>query len=125
MAHGTVSFLLDEQLRGQLWDACRKHNLQSDLRLDVIRVGDVDDLPLGTLDPDVLAWAERNARILVSRDKATMPDHFGEHLATGRSSPGVLILRPRCTLATAVEFVACVAHACDPGEYRDRLEYIA
>lgn len=87
-------------------------------------VGDAADLPPGTLDPEVLVWAERNNRVLLSLDKSTMPDHFCEHIAAGRSSPGVLIRRVRCTLAAAVEYMLCIAHACGPDECRDRMEYI-
>ena len=50
----SLAFLLDEHLRGPLWTAIQRHNLSSELRLDVVRVGDAADLGLGTLDGDLL-----------------------------------------------------------------------
>ena len=49
-----IRFLLDEQLRGQLWHALTRHNLRGSYPVDVVRVGDPTDLPQGTADPDVL-----------------------------------------------------------------------
>ena len=49
-----LGFLLDEHLRGPLWTMIQRHNLSSDLQLDIVRVGDVADLPLGTLDGELL-----------------------------------------------------------------------
>jgi hypothetical protein len=61
-----LAFVLDEHLRGSLWRALQRWNLLGVDVLDVVRVGDPPDLPLGTSDPDLLAWAEREGRILVS-----------------------------------------------------------
>ncbi len=79
-----ISFLVDEQLRGQLWQAISSHNQHGAYPLDVVRVGDPADLPQGTPDSDVLVWAEREGRILVSGDRRTLLRHFAKHLSTGR-----------------------------------------
>ena len=55
-----LTFLLDEHLRGPLWQAILQHNLRSDNLLDVMRIGDEATVPLGTDDPGVLLWAERD-----------------------------------------------------------------
>ncbi len=44
----------------------------------------------GVPDPEVLALAAAQDRILVSHDFQTMPRHFGDFLRAGNSSPGVL-----------------------------------
>ncbi len=90
-----VRFLLDEHLRGQLWQALRWHNQRGAYPLDVVRVGDPADLPHGTPDPEILAWAEREGRILVSADRGTLPGHLADHLSAGRHVPGLFLLRPR------------------------------
>jgi hypothetical protein len=87
-----LSFLLDEHLRGRLWHAVGRHNAAGGLRLDVVRVGDMPDLPLGSPDPAVLAWAETQNRILISSDRRTMPICFRAHLVAGHHSPGVILL---------------------------------
>jgi len=40
-----IRFLIDEHLRGQLWQALLWHNQQGVCSLDVVRVGDPPDLP--------------------------------------------------------------------------------
>src|ERR1700737_1682002 len=53
----------------------------------------------GIADPDVLAIAAEQGRILVTQDFRTMPRHFGEFLEAGRSSPGVLDSRNTSSLS--------------------------
>ncbi|HMF13355.1 MAG TPA: hypothetical protein VKE94_13650 [Gemmataceae bacterium] len=52
-----LRFALDENQRGLLWRAVVRHNLAGVYPLDVVRVGDPPDLPLGSADPDVLQGA--------------------------------------------------------------------
>ena len=60
-----LAYLLDEHLRApSLWRALQGHNAQSLHPLDVVRVGDLPDLPLGSVDPAILLWAERAGRVL-------------------------------------------------------------
>ena len=63
-----LPFLLDENLRGWLWQAIKRYATHSALPIDVVRIGDAPDLPLGTSDPDVLLWCEGQGRILVTAD---------------------------------------------------------
>jgi hypothetical protein len=55
-----LGYLLDENLRGILWRAVQRHNALGIFPLDVKRVGDSPDLPLGSLDAELLRWAEAN-----------------------------------------------------------------
>jgi hypothetical protein len=68
-----------------------------------VRVGDAAELPLGAEDRDVLLWAEREGRILVTEDRHTMAGHLHRHLARGDHSPGILITRSGQRLRTLVE----------------------
>ncbi|HEV3143702.1 MAG TPA: DUF5615 family PIN-like protein [Gemmataceae bacterium] len=88
-----LNFLLDENQRGLFWRAVQRHNRSGSDLLDVARVGDLDDLPLGASDAEILLWAEREGRILVTFDKATMATHLANHLQAGRHSPGIFMLR--------------------------------
>src|SRR5262249_33503352 len=53
-----LRYVLDEDLRGVLWRAIQRHNRTDPKPIDAVRVGDLPDLPLGTPDPDILAWAD-------------------------------------------------------------------
>jgi hypothetical protein len=117
-----IRFLVDEHLRGQLWQALCSHNQHGVHPLDVVRVGDPPDLPLGSTDSDV--WAEREGRIFVSGDRKTLLGHFTDHLSAGRHSPGLFLLRPLSPLSQIVAFLVAVAYASEASEWADVWRYI-
>jgi hypothetical protein len=119
-----LRYLLDEHLRGPLWRAILWHNNSGVYPLDVVRVGDPPDLPLGSDDPTLLMWAEREHRILVTHDPDTMPRHLADHLAAGRHSPGVFMLRPHSTLPQILSFLVDAAYASEPEEWQDGIHFI-
>lgn len=86
-----IRFVLDEHLRGPLWRAVQRHNARAEDPIDVVRVGDPPDLPLGSDDAAVLAWAERERRILVTCDKNTIP----RRRSSRRRHLGLKVLRSR------------------------------
>lgn len=119
------AFPLDENLRGdRFWQAILSHNHSGRYPVDAVRVGDPPDLPLGTPDPDLLLWAERNGRIVLTLDVNTMPGHFHAHLAAGRHSPGVMLIRPSTTLAEVIDYLALVSEAATAAEYEDTIRFI-
>jgi hypothetical protein len=117
-------YLLDEHLRGLLWHAVQQHNARGVDPIDVLRVGDPPDLPLGSIDPDILVWAEREGRVVLTFDRRTMPVHLTNHLKAGRHSPGVFVIRPLFPLPQVVDELALHAHAGDPLAYQDRVTFI-
>ena len=118
----TVRYVLDENLRGILW-----RTLQRDAGpavpwpIDVTCVGERPDLPLGTIDPDLLEWAYRNDRVLVTRDQRSMPVHFADRLAMGKHSAGVFVIRKKAGLVEVMDFLMAAAHASEAEEWRDRI----
>jgi hypothetical protein len=121
----SLRFVLDEHLRGGgLWQAIQQHNASGGYPLDVVRVGDPPDLPLGTLDPDLLLWVEREGRILLSRDFSTMPGHFAHHLRTGRHSSGLILILPHRSLRDILTSLVYAASCAAPIDFQDRIEHI-
>ena len=119
-----LRFLLDEHLRGRLWHALERHNRTGGAPIDAIRVGDLPDLPLGTLDPDILLWAEHNNRILLTLDIHTMPQYLAAHLTAGHQSPGVFVIRGGHSLGQVVTSLELVAHADDAADYLNQVVFI-
>jgi hypothetical protein len=120
-----LRFLLDEDLRGKaLWQAIRRYNSANADTIDVTRVGDSADLPLGAKDPDVLIWAEWRGRILLSRDESSMKTHFVNHLRAGRHSPGLFLVRKGSRLLEVVDFLVAAAYASEPADWRNQWAYI-
>jgi hypothetical protein len=119
-----LRFVLDEHLRGPLWPALLQHNAAGIYPVDVVRVGDPPDLPRGTPDPDILIWAEREGRIVLTFDVGSMPGHLNAHRQAGRHSPGVCILPSGRKIPQLVFSIAVAAHASDPGEWFDQVRYL-
>lgn len=119
-----LRFLLDENLRGDLWGALKDHNARGQYPVDTMRVGDSPAPPLGSSDADLLLWAEQEGRILVTLDKNTMPGHLRKHLQGGRHSPGVFLVRLSSTVGEVVFYLAAAAYASDPVDWLDRFVYI-
>ncbi len=67
-------------------------------------------------DPDVLALAAREGRILVSHDRKTMPDHFREFIAS-QNSPGVIIVSQKMPIGRAAELLHLLWAASEAEEY--------
>jgi hypothetical protein len=119
-----LTYLLDEHLRGRLWHALTQRNVGSQQPVDVVRVGDPADLALGSKDPAILLWAEGETRIFVSLDRRTLSGHLADHLAAGRHSPGIFIIRKRAFWLEVIDFLFLAAHTSDPYEWQDRIEFI-
>jgi predicted nuclease of predicted toxin-antitoxin system len=64
-----LRLLADENFNGDIVRALLLR--QSDL--DIVRVQDVGLTGVG--DPDILAWAAANDRIILTHDRATLPDY--------------------------------------------------
>jgi hypothetical protein len=117
-------FLLDEHLRGPLWEAIQAHNAsQVALSIRAYRVGDWPAPSLGTDDPDLLLWAERESCIIVSCDRQTMASYFWEHINSSRHLPGLILLPNVFSIPEVLEFLILSAHASEPDEWRDRIVY--
>lgn len=120
-----LRFLLDENLRGPLWSALVRHNaLQRGMPIDVLRVGDVNGLPLSTPDETILHWCQQEQRILISVDYDTMLNHLAKHIAAGNDSPGVLLLRPGRSLEEIVRWIEMIAHAGQADDYLNRVIHV-
>ncbi len=50
-----------------------------------------DALPQGTPDPDVLAWAAAENRVLISNDRSTMIGWAKRRVQAGDPLPGIII----------------------------------
>ena len=75
----------------------------------------------GVPDPQVLALAAEQNRILVSHDFQTMPRHFGDFLQARGSSPGVLLVPQYLPIGDAIEELVLIWAATDAEEWKDRI----
>lgn len=76
------------------------------------------------LDPELLDRAAADGRVLVSHDRPTMIDHFRDHLSTGKSSPGLLIVSQGAAIGDVVQALVYLWALSDPAELRDQIYYL-
>src|SRR5438477_8761211 len=93
---------------------------QSDL--DIVRVQDVG--LAGADDPDILAWAAENNRIVLTHDRATMSDHAYERVAAGEEMAGVFILNDRLPVGQAIQEILLMVACSQPGEWTGRAVHV-
>ena len=116
--------LCDESTHGNLTKAFhRRARLGEQPSIEVLRVGDAGCPAYGTQDPELLVWCEENDFILVSDDRTTLPKHLQDHLALGRHSPGILLVKHNSTIQKIIESVVLVVSV-DPELCRDQWVFI-
>ncbi|MFO0796745.1 MAG: DUF5615 family PIN-like protein [Gemmataceae bacterium] len=116
-----VQFLLDENIPEPVVGALRR----AEPSIVYFYSGtDSDTPPKGTLDPQVLAFAEEKGLALVTFDKRSMPGHVADHLAAGRHTWGVFLFPNGNQLSAGrvAEELVMVWAASTKDEWIDRFE---
>ena len=70
-------------------------------------------------DPEVLAFAAADDRILVSHDFRIMPLYFAEFLMARESSPGVSLVGQHSPISDVIEELLLIWAATEPSEWRN------
>lgn len=84
--------------------------------IDLVRSQDV--LPKGTPDPDVLAWAADQSRVLVTNDRSTMVGFAYERIRSGASMPGIIVTNNDQSIGSAIEEIELLAEFMSAEEIR-------
>ena len=115
-----VRFLLDENLTPRLKAAVFRLNPQ----IDIVRVGDPNTLPLGTLDPEVLFYLAHSQRVLITDNRTSMPDHLRDHWAQDNHIWGLLWVRPKTPMRVLAQELVLIWEATEAEEWIDKLDWI-
>jgi len=115
-----IRFLLDENIPPKLKTAFMRRCPT----IDVLRVGDTDAPPLGTLDPEVLLYVEKTQRILVTNNRKSMPGHVADHFAAGRHHWGIFNIRDSASIVDLIEALELVWGASTADEWKDKSDWI-
>jgi predicted nuclease of predicted toxin-antitoxin system len=91
--------------------------------LDIIRVQDVG---LRTADdPDVLAWAAAEGRILLTHDRETLIGFAYQRVELGLPMPGVFVIRNRPEqIGQMVEDILLVVLCSSQDEWKDQVVFL-
>jgi hypothetical protein len=75
-------------------------------------------------DPEVLALAAGQQRVLVSHDVGTLPAHFRAFIAAGNWSPGVFLVAQALDIGAVIEELLLIWLASEASEWENRLELL-
>jgi|SRR5579872_3695116 len=110
-----IRFLADADLNERIAAGC----LRTEPKMDFLSANDAE--LEGVPDPEVLALAAAQDRVLISHDFQTMPRHFGDFLQAGNFSPGVIVVPQRLPVGDAIEELVLIWAASDAEEWRNRI----
>ncbi len=74
-------------------------------------------------DPEVLALAAREGRVLVTHDRKTMPGHFYDFITTATSA-GVLIVSQELPVTAAVADLLLIWHVTEAEEWINQMRFL-
>ena len=89
---------------------------------DILRVQDAG--LAGADDPDILAWAAENNRIILTHDRATMADCAYRRTAAGETMPGVFLLSDRLPVGQAIEELLLMLACSEQAEWSGLVVYL-
>jgi hypothetical protein len=90
--------------------------------IDIVRVQDVGLAEAS--DPEILAWALQNQRILLTHDRRTMPRHVKEKLQTGQVVSGVIVVPQSLPIGDAITDIAICHEGAEAAELLNQVWYL-
>ncbi|MDJ0580264.1 DUF5615 family PIN-like protein [Crocosphaera sp.] len=116
-----IKFLLDENLSPRLKNAVIRLNPD----IDILRIGDTNTPPLGTLDPDVLQYLGSSQRLLVTDNRTSMPDHLEEYWQNNQQMWGLFWVRPLTTMGELAKELIMIWETSEAEEWINVVDWIA
>jgi hypothetical protein len=109
-----IRFMADASLNDVIVRGCRRR----EPAMDFLSANDagLEAVP----DPDVLALAAAQDRILVSHDLKTMPRHLGDFLQAHGFSPGLIVVPQRMPVGQAIDELVLIWGASEAEEWKNR-----
>ncbi|MFZ4677084.1 MAG: DUF5615 family PIN-like protein [Nodosilinea sp.] len=113
-----LSLLSDENFNG---DIVRGLFLRHP-SLDLIRVQDIGLREVD--DATILAWAAMNGRILLTHDRATMPDFAYDRLTKGELMAGMFVVNDRLSIRQTIDELMLLIDCSDQAEWYGIVLYL-
>jgi hypothetical protein len=90
--------------------------------LDIARVQDIG--LTGADDSDLLAWAAENDRIILTYDRATMPNRAYQRLAMCQRMAGIFVFNDHLPVGRAIEEILLVVECTEQTEWLGQVVYL-
>jgi hypothetical protein len=107
----------DADANGHIINGLYQRCQEIGVEIDIEQAQDV--LPDGTHDRDVLAWAARQNRILITNDRNTMVGFAYERIRDGGMVPGVIVTTNKQPIGEAIDDILLIAGCSTEEEVRD------
>lgn len=96
--------------------------LRCNSSLDIVRIQDVG--LVGVPDPEVLEWAARENRVLLTHDQNTVTKFAYQRVVEGRRMPGVIEVNGSLPMSVAIEDILLLALLSETGELEGQIVYL-
>lgn len=90
--------------------------------LDLVRAQDTG--LMHTPDPDILAWAAAEGRIVLTHDRNTMTGFASRRVSADQPMPGLFVIDRRTSLGRILSDLEALAAACEMDEWRDQILFV-
>lgn len=113
-----IRFLADENFNNAILRGLR-------LRLPEIDIVRAQDLGLtGVGDPELLEWAAREGRVLLTHDVATVPHFAYQRIGAGLPMAGVCEVTRSVPIGRAIDDLVLAALYLAPAEWANQVRYL-
>jgi hypothetical protein len=75
-------------------------------------------------DPELLAWAAEEGRIIVTYDRRTMPGHAADRMAAGKTIAGVIVASRRMPIRQTIDELEVVVSCSEAGEWENIIRHL-
>jgi predicted nuclease of predicted toxin-antitoxin system len=89
---------------------------------DMLRVHDAG--LAGAQDPDILAWAAAEARIVLTHDTRTMIAYARARVTAAQRMPGLIVVRQELPIRVAFEELVVIAVCSEAPEWEHQIRFI-
>ena len=113
-----MRFAADENFDGNILKALRKQFPD----LDIVRVQDTGLYQAP--DPEVLEWAAKENRIILTHDVKTLVDDANTRIERGLIMPGVILIPTTLAIGEALRDLEIAIGAGEPDDFKDRVTFI-
>jgi predicted nuclease of predicted toxin-antitoxin system len=113
-----LKLLTDENLKRQILIGLRRRVAS----VDAVRVQDAG--LSGAEDPDILAWAAAEGRVLLTHDAQTVPDFAYQRLREGDRMPGVVIVPDQMAIGRAIDDLVLMLEAGSQHDLEHQILYL-
>jgi len=91
-------------------------------KLDLLRVQDIGLAEVD--DPTILKWAAENDRILLTHDRATIPDFAYQRLLQNEEMSGLFVINERMSVRQAIDELLLLVNCSEQSEWKGFVLYL-